>query len=220
MPNALTVDIDGTLVDSNYQHVIAWQRAFERHGHRAEAWIVHRYVGKGGDKMVASVAGDDAETSHGDSIRETEAEEFRGLIGEVRPFEGASEFVGSMKSKGFTVVLASSAKGEEVDHYLDLLDLREAVDGFTTSADVDATKPEPNLIEAALEKAGTRDALMIGDSIWDVEAARRSDLESLAVMTGGFSKGELLAAGALDVQPSLADLAPHVGSSGPVVGAT
>jgi len=210
MPNALIIDIDGTLVDSNYQHVIAWQRAFERHGHRAEAWIVHRYVGKGGDKMVASVAGERAEEEHGDAIRETEADEFKLLIDEVRSLDGAAGFIRSMKAKGFTVVLASSAKDEEVEHYLDLLDVREEVDGHTTSADVEATKPDPNLIEAALEKAGTRDALMVGDSIWDVEAARRSGLDSMAVLTGGFSKGELLAAGAIEVQPSLVDLVPHL----------
>lgn len=208
MPKALILDIDGTLVDSNYLHVLAWHRAFREHGVEAESWIVHRYVGKGGDKMVSSVAGEEAEAESGDAIRETESEMFRDLIDEVRPFDGATAFVEDMKARGFVVVLSSSAKEHEVEHYVERLAVADSIDGYTTSADVEATKPEPDLIEAGIEKAGTRDALMIGDSIWDVESAKRSGLDCHAVLTGGFSKAELVAAGAADVQPSLADLRP------------
>lgn len=210
MPEALIIDIDGTLVDSNYQHVIAWHRAFQQNGIEAEAWQVHRYIGKGGDKMVESVAGEDAERSHGDAVRAAESEIFQELIGEVRPFRGASDFVREVAGRGFDVVLASSAKSHEVDHYLEMLDLGDAIKGHTTSADVEATKPNPDLVEAALEKAGTRDALMIGDSIWDVEAAKRAGLECLAVMTGGFSKRELAAATATAIQPALVDLLDYL----------
>ena len=206
MAESLIVDIDGTLVDSNYQHVIAWQRAFREHGFETEAWKVHRYIGKGGDKMVASVAGDQAEQADGDAIRESEKEFYQELIGEVRPFRGAAEFVSRMKEQGLKVILASSAKEEEVEQYVRMLGVEDTIDGFTTSADVEATKPEPDLVEAAIEKAGSRDAAMIGDSIWDVEAAKRAGLECSAVLTGGFSKSELLAAGAVQVQPALADL--------------
>ena len=206
MPDALIVDIDGTLVDSNYQHVMAWQRAFREHGIETEAWKVHRYIGKGGDQMVSSVAGEEAEAESGDAIRETEGELFQDLIGEVRAFDGAARFLRALKDDGFTVVLASSAKQNEVEHYLDLLESEDSIDSFTTSADVDATKPEPDLVVAALEKAGTRDAAMIGDSIWDVEAAKRSGLECAAVLTGGFSKAELLSAGAAQIKPALDDL--------------
>ena len=206
MAEALNIDIDGTLVDSNYQHVIAWQEALREHGLDAEAWKIHRYVGKGGDKMIESVAGEEAERKAGDAVRESEGEIFQRLIDQVRPLEGAGEFVRKVKDLGFIVVLSSSAKDHEVDHYLDQLEVRELIDGHTSSADVDQTKPDPDLIEAALEKAGTRDALMVGDSIWDVEAARRSGIDCLAVLTGGFSKAELAAAGAIEVRPSLADL--------------
>jgi len=203
---ALIVDVDGTLVDSNYQHVIAWQRALREHGVEAEAWKIHRYIGKGGDKMVVSVAGEDVEDRDGDAIRSTEAEMFQELIGEVKPLPGAARFIRSMKESGRTVVISSSAKQEEVEHYLELLDIRESIDESTTSADADETKPEPDLVRIGLEKAGTRNSLMIGDSIWDVEAAKRSGIECYAVLTGGFSKAELLAAGASGVRPSLADL--------------
>jgi HAD superfamily hydrolase (TIGR01549 family) len=206
MPGSLIVDIDGTLVDSNYQHVLAWQRAFRVHEIEAEAWKIHRYIGKGGDQMVVSVAGEDAEARCGDQVRDSEAEVFQELIKEIRPFAGASSFIGDVVDRGYEVILASSAKSDEVDHYLGLLDVGDSISGHTTSADVEATKPEPDLVEAALEKAGTRDALVIGDSIWDVEAARRAGLECLAVLTGGFSKQELRAAGAIEIQPALSDL--------------
>lgn len=203
---ALIVDIDGTLIDSNYQHVLAWQRAFAAFGLAAEAWKVHRYVGKGGDQMVTSVAGEAAEQEHGDEIREAESANFQEIIDEVRPFEDAPRFLTQMHDRGLQLVLASSAKGAEVDHYLDLLDVPEAIDGHTSSADVEATKPEPDLVLAALEKCEGRRALMIGDSIWDVESSKRAGIDCLAVLTGGFSKSELRSAGASEIQPSLSDL--------------
>jgi HAD superfamily hydrolase (TIGR01549 family) len=206
MDHALIIDVDGTLVDSNYQHVLAWQRALRSSGVEAEAWKVHRYIGKGGDKMVASVAGDETEEECGDAVRKAEGENFQELIAEVKPFDGAAEFIARAVGQGFGVVLASSAKEPEVEHYLDLLDVRDLIEGHTSSADVDQTKPHPGLIEIAREKCGDRDALVIGDSIWDVEAAKRAGLECFAVLTGGFSSNELLSAGASRVQPALGDL--------------
>jgi phosphoglycolate phosphatase-like HAD superfamily hydrolase len=104
------------------------------------------------------------------------------------------------------VVLASSAKPDEVDHYLDLLDARELVDGWTTSGDVEATKPEPDLVRAAIDKAGSGEAVMVGDSTWDCEAAKRAGVETVAVLTGGFSEQELRDAGASVVFESIQDL--------------
>jgi HAD superfamily hydrolase (TIGR01549 family) len=206
MARVLVLDVDGTLVDSNYQHVVAWQRALRIHGVDADAWKIHRYIGKGGDQMVDSVAGAETERRCGDGVRASESEIFKQLIGDVKPFQDAKPFVLEVADRGFEVVLASSAKSDEVEHYLGLLGVGDAISGHTTSADVEATKPHPDLVEAAIEKAGSRDALMIGDSIWDVEAAQRIGVPSLAVLTGGFSKRELEAAGANEVRPQLADL--------------
>jgi phosphoglycolate phosphatase-like HAD superfamily hydrolase len=103
-------------------------------------------------------------------------------------------------------VLASSAKQDEVDHYLDLLDARELADGWTTSADVEATKPEPDLVTAAVEKAGGGDAVMVGDTTWDCEAAGRAGVPTVAVLTGGFSEAELREAGAVAVFQSIEEL--------------
>lgn len=213
MSKALIIDIDGTLVDSNYLHVIAWQRAFTAHGIATEAWKIHRYIGKGGDQMVTSVAGQQVESENGDAIRDAEGGFFQELIGEVRAFPGASDFLRELSDRGFSLVLASSAKANEVDHYLDLIEATDVIESHTTSADVESTKPDPDLVEAALEKAGTREAMMIGDSIWDVESARRAGIDCAAVLTGGFSKRELSAAGAVEIQPALVDLLDFLGTN-------
>ena len=193
---AAILDVDGTLVDTNYQHAIAWYRAFRQHDKLIPIWRIHRHMGMGGDQLVGALAGDDWEREHGEDVRTAEKTLYMALIEEVEPLEGARGLIEDLSDRGHSVVLASSAKENEVDHYLDLLDVRELADGWTTSADVEATKPEPDLVKAAVEKAGGGDAVMVGDSIWDVEAAKRAGLETVAVMTGGFSEAELRDAGA------------------------
>ncbi|HEU5251791.1 MAG TPA: HAD family hydrolase [Solirubrobacterales bacterium] len=201
------LDVDGTLVDTNYHHAMAWHRALHAHGHRVQMWKVHRHIGMGGDQILEALIGAEAEAEQGDAIREAETEAYGELIGEVEPMEGARELIARLGEEGATVILASSAKEEELDHYLDLLDARELVDGWTTAADVEATKPAPDLVQAAIEKAGGEDpAVMVGDSVWDVKAATAAGLATLAVLTGGFSEAELREAGASQVVESIADL--------------
>ncbi len=207
MPLNAILDVDGTLVDTNYHHALAWHRALHAHGHQVQMWKIHRHIGMGGDQIVPALIGEEAAAAAGDEIRAAEAEAYTKLIGEVEPMQGARELIVKLREEGSTVILASSAKQEEVDHYLDLLEARELVDGWTTSADVEATKPEPDLVHAALEKAGGGDlAVMVGDSVWDVEAAKRAGLPTLAVLTGGFSEAELREAGALQVVESIDEL--------------
>jgi HAD superfamily hydrolase (TIGR01549 family) len=194
------LDVDGTLVDTNYHHALAWHRALHAHGHSVQMWKVHRHIGMGGDQILEALIGERAEKEQGDEIREAEGEAYGELIGEVEPLEGARELIERLKGEGATVILASSAKQDEVDHYLDLLDARELVDGWTTSADVENTKPDPDLVHAALEKAGGDDrSVMVGDSVWDVKAAKAAGVPTLAVLTGGFSEAELREAGAVQV---------------------
>jgi HAD superfamily hydrolase (TIGR01549 family) len=206
------LDVDGTLVDTNYHHAIAWFRAFQRYDVTLPVWRIHRHIGMGGDQLVGALAGEEVEERCGDPIREAEGEHYRELIGEVRTMEGSRELIEDLRDAGHPVVLASSAKEWEVEHYLDLLDAREIVDGWTTSSDVEQTKPEPDLIKAALAKvdgAGDdhdRDAILIGDTIWDVKAAKRAGIETLAVLTGGFSEAELREAGAKEVFSSVDEL--------------
>ena len=200
------IDIDGTLVDTNYHHAIAWSRAFRAHGFVVQLWQIHRSIGMGGDQLVASLIGKDADAEHGDSIRDAEQQAYMALLGEVAPLEGARELILDLRERDHTVVLASSAKPDEVEHYLDLLVVRELVNGWTTSGDVEKTKPEPDLVRAAMEKAGGDDAVMIGDSVWDCEAAQRAKIPTLGVLTGGFSREELEAAGAVAVFRSIVEL--------------
>ena len=206
MGTAAILDVDGTLVDTNYQHTIAWLRAFREHDISLPAWRIHRHIGMGGDQLVGALAGQEVEEARGDAIRDAEKRLYGELIGEVEVFEGARELISDLKDRGHDVVLASSAKEDEVDHYLDLLDARDLADAWTTSADVEATKPEPDLVLAAMEKAKDLSAVMVGDTTWDVEAAARAEVKTVAVLTGGFSEAELREAGAAAVFESIADL--------------
>ena len=209
MPRTAILDVDGTLVDTNYHHALAWYRAFRQHGLVLPLWRIHRHIGMGGDQLVRALCGDDVEEEHGDEIRATEKPLYLSLIEEVEPFDGARELIADLRGRGHTVVLASSAKENELDHYLDVLDARELTHDWTTSADVEATKPAPDLVHAALAKAGgdgAAAAVMLGDSTWDCEAAARAGVETVALLTGGYSEEELREAGAIAVFESIADL--------------
>jgi HAD superfamily hydrolase (TIGR01549 family) len=206
MPPAAILDVDGTLVDTNYQHTIAWYRAFRQNEVVLPIWRIHRHIGMGGDQLVKALGGEELENEKGDDIRAAESVLYGELMSEVEPLEGARELIEDLKKSGHAVVLASSAKKHEVEHYLELLDARELADDWTTSDDVEATKPEPDLVVAAVEKAGGGEAVMVGDSTWDCEAAKRAGLDTIAVLTGGFSEAELREAGALVVYSSITDL--------------
>jgi HAD superfamily hydrolase (TIGR01549 family) len=213
MPPAAILDVDGTLVDTNYHHAIAWYRAFRRHDELLPLWRIHRSIGMGGDQLVTALCGEELEAEKGDDIRDTETELYMELIDEVQPLHGARDLIVDLKDSGHAVVLASSAKEDEVEHYLDLLDARELADGWTTSADVEDTKPQPDLVVAAIEKAGGGPAVMVGDSVFDCEAAKRAGVETLAVLTGGFSDQELRDAGALRVFHSIDELREELSST-------
>jgi HAD superfamily hydrolase (TIGR01509 family) len=205
-PPAAILDIDGTLVDTNYHHAVAWFRAFRHFDVTLPLYRIHRHIGMGGDQLVGALAGDDFVRAHGDAVRALEGDLYMELIDEVRPLAGARDLLRDLKERGHALVLASSAKQHEVDHYLDLLGARELADGWTTSADVEQTKPQPDLVAAAIEKAGAGDAVMAGDSTWDCEAAKRAGIATIGVLTGGFSDQELLDAGAACVFERIEDL--------------
>ncbi len=169
-------------------------------------WRVHRHIGMGGDQLVTAVAGEDVERRLGDRLRDASREEFARLRDECVPLEGARELVEELSRRGHRVVLASSSNSDDLEHFVDLLGVRDTVDGWTTSDDVERTKPHPDVVHAALEKAGTRDAVMVGDSRWDVEAAANAGLQTVCVITGGWSEQELRDHGAVAVFDSLVEL--------------
>jgi HAD superfamily hydrolase (TIGR01549 family) len=205
-PPTAILDIDGTLVDTNYQHTIAWYRAFRQNEVILPLWRIHRHIGMGGDQLVGALAGERVEDEKGDDIRSAEQTLYLELIDEAQPTHGARELLADLKRRGHTIVLASSAKQDEVEHYLDLLDARDLADDWTTSADVQATKPQPDLVHAAREKAGGGDAVMVGDTPWDCTAAARAGVPTIAVLTGGFAESELRDAGAVAVFESIDEL--------------
>ena len=168
-------------------------------------WRVHRHIGMGGDQLVTAVAGEDVEQRLGDELRDGSAEEFQKLRDECVPLEGARELVEELVRRGHAVVLASSSNEDDLTHFLEQIGVADLVD-YTTADDVERTKPHPDVVHAALEKAGTEDAVMVGDSRWDVEAAANAGLETVCVITGGWSEQELRDAGAVAVLESLVSL--------------
>ena len=208
-------DIDGTLVDSTYLHVHAWMRALADLGddlaRPVDAWRIHRGIGMGSSLLLADLLGDDAERL-GDRAKDAHARHYRELADLQRPFDGARELVGAVAERGARAVLATSAAPAELDELLKVLDLDDVLTGVTSAQDVENAKPEPDLVQAALRIADVppERAVLVGDTGWDVEAAARAGVPCVAVLTGGVSEGELLAAGAAavyrDVAALLADL--------------
>ena len=206
MPDTAVFDVDGTLVDTNYHHALAWSRAFRRYDVTRPLWWIHRAIGTGGDTLVAHVAGQQVEDAHGDDLRDAWVEEFDRLVSEVQPFEDARVLLEDVKARGFRVVLASSGKSKHVEASLDLLDGKSVADAWTTSDDAEHSKPEPDLVRVALDRVDGASGVMIGDSTWDCVAAGKLDVPTIAVRTGGFSVAELTEAGAIRVFDSLREL--------------
>lgn len=206
MANTAIFDVDGTLVDTNYHHALAWFRAFRRFDITKPVWEIHRAIGMGGDQLVAHLAGSSVERQLGDDLRTASGEEFAELIEEVRPFAGAHDLLADVRGRGFRIVLASSGNQHDIDHMLELLDARGLADAWTTSADVAATKPAPDLLEVAMSKVDGASAVMVGDSTWDCIAAGKLGIPTLTVRTGGFSVDELTDAGAAAVFDNLIHL--------------
>ncbi|MGV9238450.1 HAD family hydrolase [Streptomyces nigra] len=204
------LDVDGTLIDSNYHHALAWYRALRSVGETWPVWRLHRLIGMGGDQLVTALGGEDLERRVGDRVREQQGKEVDGLIEEMAPLPGARDLLLSIKERGHRLVLASSGKKRHVDAFLDMLDARDIADDWTSSADVEASKPAPDLLHVALQKLGAppdAPSVMIGDSVWDVEAAKRAGMPAFVVRSGGFGDDELRNAGAAALYDTPADLA-------------
>jgi HAD superfamily hydrolase (TIGR01509 family) len=208
-PLVAVLDVDGTLVDTNYQHALAWYRAFRSLGETFPVWRIHRLIGMGGDQLVAAIGGDDLEQRIGNEARERWVEEVDRLIAEVAPLPGARDLLVGLRERGHRVVLASSGKPHHVDRYLDLLDARDVAEAWTTSEDVESTKPAPDLLQVALRSLGEPEdaaSVVVGDSVWDVEAAKKADMPAVSVRSGGFGDDELRDAGAVAVFDTPGDL--------------
>lgn len=210
MADTVILDVDGTLVDSNYHHAVAWYRAFRRHDVTVPLWHLHRAIGMGGDQLVAHVSSQEIEDAYGDDLRAEHSEEFDRLIDEVAPFAETDQLLRGLRDQGLKIVLATSGGSKHAEHFLDLIDGRSYADDVITSSDVEASKPAPDLVELACEREHTHDAVLVGDSVWDGQAGVRAGVPFLAVRTGGFSVDELTEAGAEYVAHDLTELLDHV----------
>ncbi len=203
-------DVDGTLVDSTYHHALAWQRAFRERGVELPLWRIHREIGKGGDRLVPDLAGDRVEREHGEALRELQHDRYAELLDEIRPLAGAHELLVAAKRDGWRIALASSGRPDELDRYLSLLGAEGLPDAVVNSVDVETTKPAPDALALAHERAGSgippEGVLMIGDATWDCEAARRAGFTPVAVLSGGIGRDELERAGAAAVFATLDEL--------------
>ncbi|HRD62189.1 MAG TPA: HAD family hydrolase [Nocardioides sp.] len=209
--STVVLDVDGTLVDSSYHHTLCWARALESVGITVPLWRIHRAIGMGGDKLVGYVAGDEVEKSHGDAVRAQWEQEYDAVIGEVRPLPGARELLAALHGRDVDVALASSSIPKHADHAFELLDAESMADTATTAEDAEESKPDPELVEVALDRLSADAACVIGDSVWDVKAAGRAGVPAYGVLTGGTSEAELLAAGAVRVYRDASDLLDQLG---------
>lgn len=203
------LDIDGTLIDSNYQHALAWYRALRSVGEIYPVWRLHRLIGMGGDQVVTAIGGEELERRAGDQAREAQGKEVDALLDEMMPLPGAHDLLVAIKERGHRLVLASSGQERHVDVFLDKLNARDIADAWTTSDDVEKSKPAPDLLQVALKKVGASadaSSVMVGDSVWDVKAANKVGMPALVVRSGGFGDDELREAGAVAIYDTPADL--------------
>ncbi|MBN9184093.1 MAG: HAD family hydrolase [Microbacterium sp.] len=214
-PRITTVlfDIDGTLVDSNYLHVDAWDRALVAVGHPVDVWRIHRGIGMDAGRMLSELVGDDDALQQ--RAKDEHARLYADMADRLRPISGARDLLRELSRRGLTVVLATSAPQEELDALLAVLDLDEPVDAVTSAEDVDDAKPAPDVVGRALEKAGAAasEAIMVGDAVWDIESAGRAGVTAVAVLTGGSSADQLRDAGAVAVYDDVASLLAQLDAS-------
>ena len=206
MIKIVILDLDGTLVDTNYLHVEAWARAFAAIGKLVPRTAIHQQVGKGADKFLPEFVTDEAAAKRADELH---GEYYAAMQQYGYPLPGAKDLLAALKQHGIALWLGTSAKPEEMKHFLKVLDAEDKLTGVISSKDVEESKPAADIFAVALERAGCRpdEAVVLGDTVWDVEAARRAGLRTVALLTGGaFSRAELAAAGAVAVYDDCAAL--------------
>jgi len=207
---AVLVDVDGTLVDSNYHHTMAWSRALRDHGCNARLAAIHRLVGMGSSQLLETLIG-----RSDDKIAKSWRSHFDKLLPEVFVVDGGAELLRALDARGLTVVLATSSPEDLLDAFRAKIDADDAIDVVVTASDVDEAKPEPDVFEVSLAKANVaRDrTAVLGDSIWDARAAVRARLPCVALETGGFSRAELEGEGVVAVYRDATELLDHLEES-------
>jgi HAD superfamily hydrolase (TIGR01509 family) len=206
MVKVVVLDVDGTLMDTNYLHTEAWARAFERAGHRVPMVRLHKQVGKGSGLLIQEFVDDEKVA---EDIEGFHAEIYEELQQYGHPLPGAKELISSLKERGYQVWFVTSAKDEELEHHMQELEAEDRVDGVVNSSAVENPKPAPDIFEEALRRAGAtaEETVAVGDALWDIESARGAGIRTVAVLSGGaYSEKSLEEAGAVDVYEDCAAL--------------
>jgi HAD superfamily hydrolase (TIGR01509 family) len=208
--SAVFFDLDGTLLDTNYMHTWAWWRALDEAGVSASMAQLHRLIGRDGDDLVTELTGSPDET-----LSEAHARYFAELGDQIRPLPGARDLVKAVSQRGPQVVIVTSAGKTELGLLLDALGCGDEIDAVVHGEDVESAKPAPDLYRHALEITGTESgrSVVLGDTVWDIQAAMAAELPCVAVETGGIARCELEAAGAAAVYGSCAEIVKNYDST-------
>jgi HAD superfamily hydrolase (TIGR01509 family) len=214
-PAGVLFDVDGTLIDSTYLHAVTWWEGFRAGGYDVPIAQIHRAVGMGADRLLDHLLGPGRDHSRDDRIRTVHADRYAPYLERLRPLPGAAALLRACHERGQRVALASSAQPFELAAMRTILDADDAVDGMTSAGDAEHTKPEPDIIEAALRVLGlgAGQVVYVGDSVWDIAACARLDIPCVALTCGGTSRAELAGAGAVAVYEDPADLLAHLDES-------
>jgi len=198
VPDGILFDLDGTLVDTTYLHAVAWTRALREAGHQVDTAAVHRAVGMTGDALIPHVLGPHDPGSD-DAVKERYSELYHEARDQVVAFGGARALLARVRAQGSRVVIVTSATEGDIGPLLSVLDADDLIDVVTDSSDAKESKPSPDLVQAALDKAGLEvsQVVFVGDSVWDVESSGRLGIPCVGLECGGTSSHELLQAGAV-----------------------
>jgi HAD superfamily hydrolase (TIGR01509 family) len=205
---AVLFDVDGTLIDTAYLHAVAWWQAFRQAGLTLPTARIHRAIGMGSDHLLEHLLGPDRDKDADAQLSSAHDALFAAYWPGLQPLDGAAHLLRACHQRGWRVVLASSAKDAELSAMREALHAEAAIDAVTGADDVESSKPAPDLVEQALERAGVpaERAVFVGDTRWDVEAAARAGVPCIGMLSGGWSQAELVQAGAVEVYDTPGEL--------------